>query len=242
MDECLIQQYPELEERHFWWASRRELVTRLVGDLKQPAILDVGCGSGFLARQLSASGATVTGVDVASHPQWDNGGSGVFLEGDYLELAPDLGVFDAVLALDVVEHVDNESQFVACLGENVRPGGRVIVTVPAYEWLWSSHDDLNQHFRRYTRSRLRGALTAGGFDVLRCGYIFFGLVVPKIVEKGVRMVRDTRKVALPPPLLNRAAHTYFRLEHGLAMRRRHFLPAGTSVIAVCQRLDRSTLS
>lgn len=236
MDECLIQQYPELEERHFWWASRRELVSRLVSDLDRPAILDVGCGSGLLARQLSDSGATVTGVDVASHPQWDNGGSGVFLEGDYLELAPDLGVFDIVLALDVAEHVGDESQFVASLTENVRPGGRVIVTVPAYEWLWSPHDDLNQHFRRYTRSRLRKALTAGGLDVLRCGYIFFGLIVPKIVEKGMKVVRKSETVALPPPLLNRAAHAYFRLEHRIAMRRRHFLPAGTSVIAVCRPL------
>lgn len=238
MDECLIQQYPELESRHFWWVSRRELVSGLIRNLDRGHggdVLDVGCGSGALARELAASGATVTGVDVVSHPQWSGHGSGVFREGDYLELAPELGAFDTVLALDVAEHVADEARFVARLRENVRPGGHVIVTVPAYSWLWSRHDDLNRHFRRYTKSRLRSSLTAGGLDVMRCGYAFFGLIMPKIVMKSLQRFRGSETVALPRPSLNRAALAYFRFEHRLAMQRRDFLPAGTSVIAVCHR-------
>lgn len=238
MDECLIRQYPELESRHFWWASRRELVIDLIGGLRRghgTSVLDVGCGSGFLARELATSGATVMGVDTVSHPQWDSSGAGVFREGDYLELAPELGVFDTVLALDVTEHVGDEGQFVSRLTGNVRPGGHVIVTVPAYDWLWSRHDDINQHFRRYTRSRLVGILTAGGLEVMRCGYIFFGLIGPKILEKGLLALHDSETVSVPPPWLNGTALAYFRLEHRFAVRRRDFLPAGTSVVAVCRR-------
>ena len=238
MDESLIQQYPELESRHFWWASRRELVIDLIGGIRPvhgTSVLDVGCGSGFLARELVSSGATVMGVDTVGHPQWGSAGPAVFCEGDYLELAPELGMFDTVLALDVTEHVADEGEFVSRLTGNVRPGGHVIVTVPAYDWLWSRHDDINQHFRRYTRSRLVKILTAGGLEMMRCGYIFFGLVGPKILEKGLLALRDSETVSVPPQLLNRAALAYFRLEHRLAERRRDFLPAGTSVIAVCRR-------
>lgn len=238
MDECLIQQYPELESEHFWWVSRREFVSSLMGNLGETRgsdVLDVGCGSGVLASELAASGATVTGVDVASHPEWSNRGSVVFREGDYFDLASELGVFDTVLALDVIEHIEDETLFVASLKENVRPGGYAIVTVPAYSWLWSRHDDINQHFRRYTKSRLRRVLTAGGLEVERCGYIFLGLILPKVVSKGLEGMRDSEVVALPPPSLNRAALAYFRYEHRLAGLMRDFLPSGTSVVAVCHR-------
>lgn len=237
MDECLVRQYPELESRHFWWVSRREFVSGLMGALgdTRGRVLDVGCGSGVLASELAASGATVTGVDVASHPEWTKHGSVVFREGDYFDLASELGAFDTVLALDVTEHIEDDIGFATRLKESVTPGGHVIVTVPAYRWLWSRHDEINRHFRRYTKSRLREVLSAGGLDVTRCGYIFFGLILPKILSKGLEWVRDREAVVVPSQSLNRIALAYFRFEHRLAGTRRDFLPAGTSVVAVCRR-------
>jgi len=239
MDECLLQQYPEIERDHFWWVSRRELVRRLIGEAglgTGPSVLDVGCGSGVLARELSTAGAAVSAVDVASHPDWGTGDrSPQFLEGDYLELAESLGTFDCLLALDVMEHIEDEGAFAGSLRKNLRPGGLAIVTVPAYQWMWSGHDDINQHFRRYTKRRLLTALEGGDLEVTRCGYIFFGLIVPKIVSKGTERLRDDDGVGVPSAPLNRGALTYFRWEHRLANRFRNFLPAGTSVIAVCRR-------
>lgn len=239
MDECLLQQYPEIEKSHFWWVSRRTLIRRLLEDEglgESPTVLDVGCGSGMLARELTAAGARMSGVDVASHPDWKGDGAAPrFQEGDYLSLAPTLGTFDALLALDVMEHIENERAFAAALTTNVRPGGLVIVTVPAYQWMWSGHDEINQHFRRYTRKRLQAALERGGLDVKRCGYIFFGLIGPKILAKGGEKFRDSDGVAMPSGYLNGTALAYFRWEHRLAARFQDFLPAGTSVIAVCRR-------
>ncbi len=239
MDECLIHQYPALEREHFWWVSRRELVTRLLGDtLASMSVLDVGCGSGALARELGQVGATVTSVDVASHAEWltDEPGGPVFIEGDYLELSPTLGHFHHVLALDVMEHVEDDVAMAAALRANTKPGGSVIVTVPAYSWLWSEHDEINRHHRRYDRTRLSDALQQGGLDVERCGYLFLGLVAPKLILKGVeRLRRDPMTIRPPAGAVNGAALAYFRREHRVAMTQRNFLPAGTSVIAVCRR-------
>jgi 2-polyprenyl-3-methyl-5-hydroxy-6-metoxy-1,4-benzoquinol methylase len=236
MDESLVREYPALEAGHFWFVTRREFVRSLIGEHVEeiPKIIDVGCGSGVLAKELVTAGADVTGVDVVSHPDWEDVG-GSFHEGDYLEMAPGLGEFDCVLALDVIEHVEEESAFASSLRDNVRPGGAAIVTVPAYQWLWSGHDEINHHYRRYTSSRLIETLSAAGLTVTRCGYIFMGLVGPKLGAKALERYRKSDSVAVPSEPLNMAATGYFRWEHAVAKRRRNFLPAGTSVVAVCKR-------
>jgi 2-polyprenyl-3-methyl-5-hydroxy-6-metoxy-1,4-benzoquinol methylase len=91
------------------------------------------------------------------------------ISGDYLELGPGLGEFDLVMALDVVEHFENEGQILKALVSNTRPGGKILVTVPAYQWLWSTHDVQNDHHRRYTRRQLTQALQTSGAEVDHVG-------------------------------------------------------------------------
>ena len=245
MDESFVTKYPDLERAHFWWATRRNLIQDLVSQIGDPGamhILDVGCGSGTTAHALAEMGASVTGVDLEMHDTESAMDNVSLVRGDYLEVSPSLGKFDVVMALDVIEHFPDEAKVAAALASNLRPGGRLLVTVPAYRFLWSSHDEVNHHYRRYTASRLRNVLEWAGLRVERVGYLFMILVIPKIlltlVEKLSRRqgLAGTTVASWP----NRVAALYFGFETRIASRLSGFLPFGTSVIAVARRPD-STL-
>lgn len=237
MDEALVARYPQLERKHFWWATRRfivrELVARSFGAVP-PSILDVGCGSGLTGEMFSSLGASVVGVDMEAHRESMRID---FVKGDYLSLSHQLGTFDAVLALDAIEHFEDEAQVVNAIASNLRPGGRLVVTVPAYGFLWSSHDETNLHYRRYTRRSLARALSAAGLGIDRIGYVFMALALPK----GVLTIleRITRKEVPTGTgvdgLANSLASRYFGAESRLALRRANFLPFGTSVVAVARK-------
>lgn len=239
MDETLVAEYPNLEREHFWWATRRGLVRNLVTELSgdvRPRVLDVGCGSGMTASALADVGASVVGVDLTTHAAAKSSDVQL-IEGDFLALSESLGEFDIVLALDSIEHFENEAEVVECLVQNISPGGWLIVTVPAFQALWSSHDETNMHYRRYTADRLSSALRRGGLDVERVGYLFMLLMLPKWFLatweriRGLSAPTGTAVSGWP----NKIASELFGLETRCATRRRNFLPFGTSVVAVARR-------
>lgn len=236
MDESLVARYPDLEREHFWWATRRMMVAELVADVfgdTPPTVLDVGCGSGLTGEMLATLGAAVVGLDVQRHRDTM---AIDFIEGDYLALCDQLGTFDVVLALDAIEHFENESEIISALASNLGPGGRLVVTVPAYRFLWSSHDEMNLHYRRYTKRSLARALAEAGLNVQRIGYVFMGLTLPKAILTALEEV--TRKEAPTGTgvngFANRLASRYFSAETRLALKSSDFLPFGTSVVAVAQ--------
>ena len=242
MDESLVAQYPNLERDHFWWATRRRLVRDLVANLggrESRSVLDVGCGSGMTSAALAADGASVTGVDLEIHgdpARWE----GVQLvAGDYLSLASELGRHDVVVALDAVEHFQDEAGVVKRLAENLVPGGHLIVTVPAYRMLWSSHDETNRHYRRYTKKQLRQALENADLEVERIGYLFMSLFLPKLTLSLLERFRGSEAATGTDVAgwANRVAARYFAYETALGQRFKGFWPLGTSVVAVARRPD-----
>lgn len=244
MDESLVVEYPDLEQSHFWWVTRRLLVAKLVESLDLPArhrVLDVGCGAAVTARMLEGMGAEVVGIDSSPVFAATEGANKIsqFVVGDYIELSPTLGQFNLTMALDSVEHFSDERAVLSAIAQNTLPGGVVIVTVPAYRWLWSSHDEENEHYRRYTRKRLRQALEQSGLNVERTGYVFASLVPPKALLAGLEKIVDQRMSTGTeiPRLSNCLARTYFGWEAELALRLKGFLPFGTSVVALARRSD-----
>lgn len=237
MDETLVARYPELERDHFWWATRRVMIRDLVTGVaagRPPRILDVGCGSGLTGEMLASLPASVVGIDVQRFSETmpiD------FVEGDYLSLSETLGTFDVVLALDAIEHFDSETDVVSALASNLRPGGHLLATVPAYRLLWSSHDEVNLHYRRYTKRSLAGALAEAGLSVRRIGYVFMGLTIPKAILTALEKVtgKEAPTGTGVNGLANQLASRYFRAETRLALKRLNFLPVGTSVVAVAQK-------
>ncbi len=241
MDESLVTQYPQVESDHFWWSARREFAVELIAQSvsADASILDVGCGSGMTAKSLADAGADVVGVDIGPLPPVVEGGarSPTFVCGDYLTLSSSLGEFDLVMAMDSVEHLENEGRAFEALVHNTKPGGFVLVTVPAYQWLWSSHDERNQHFRRYTRGRLAADMSLAGLLPQRTGYWFGALVVPKaMIAVGERLLdRELGSGLAIGSALNALGNSYFRAETRLALLRRDFLPFGTSVVCLARK-------
>jgi len=235
------------EERHWWFRARRRILAEALrqavpgGETARPGrtIADVGCGTGGMVALLSGFG-TVTGVDEApeareycarrgldrilSPEEWEHSGES----------------YDLITAFDVVEHVEDDVAFLRRLTGHLKPGGRLLVTVPAYPFLWSFFDEMNHHQRRYTRGSLGRSLDAAGIRVERLTY-FNCFLLPAVVA-GRMVEKMLRSESRDPAARQRALERWFRVGslngilEGIFAAERHWLahrdfPAGSSVLA-----------
>src|SRR5262245_61971007 len=154
-------------------------------------LLDLGCGTGGVLPHLAPYGEAI-GLDPAPEAaKYCRQREVPMVVGSGLELPFADGSFDAVLALDVIEHVADDVALLREARRVLRPGGVLLVTVPALPWLWSSHDDVNHHFRRYTLTTLQQSLGRGGFRRERVSYYNATLLPLAIARKFIqRLARD----------------------------------------------------
>jgi SAM-dependent methyltransferase len=233
----------ELEDAHWWHVRKRAICLDLLrrwAPAPHPDILDLGCGTGKNVEAFGALG-TVWGVDSAAEAVRFCAARGltrVRQEPAEATGFPD-AAFDAVTLLDVLEHTDAG----AVLREAhrlLRPGGVVVVTVPAYRWMWSRWDEAVHHRRRYGRAELRRALEAGGFRVLKLSHLHALLVAPVWL---VRRIKSRRFPAagypsdfrLSPPLVNRTLLALSGVEARLM--HRVSIPFGLSLVAAARKED-----
>jgi SAM-dependent methyltransferase len=162
---------PSIAQPDYWWyRARAELLRAAIGrHLGRPAsVLDVGSADGPSVGWLSTAARRVA-LDI------DPRG---LAPGDVCASAMQLpfadATFDVVAAFDVVEHCEPEATVLSELARVLTPGGRLLVSVPAYQWAWTEFDVQNRHHRRYTRRRLVAAVEACGLDVVRATYLFAG--------------------------------------------------------------------
>jgi SAM-dependent methyltransferase len=169
-----IQRLAEFEEWYWWHRARQAIVRGVLRRYVTPnanRILDVGCGAGATSLVLNEFGE-VLGVDagaLATKAARDRGLQVANM--DATRLAARDGMFDVAVALDVLEHLDNDLGAARELLRVLRPGGLLLVTVPAYQSLWSSHDVALGHRRRYRRSAVRRLFAAAGFESITCSYV-----------------------------------------------------------------------
>jgi SAM-dependent methyltransferase len=240
MDRDYELQTHRAEDRHWWYRGRRSVIERVIADLKLPArarILDAGCGSGRnmieLARHGTVSGVELSGasVDVARAR-----GVGEVIAGSVLDMPFDGDSFDLSVCLDVIEHLDDDVGALRELRRVLAPGGSLLVTVPAYQWLWSGHDEVNHHRRRYTRRSLQRVAEQAGWEQVRTTY-FNSLLLPLAILLRVldRFSRKTTESSLdlwvPPQPLNWLLERPLALEAALIGRGGR-IPAGLSLLAV----------
>jgi SAM-dependent methyltransferase len=232
------------DEHHWWYAGRRRVLHAALGRLELPpgaCVLDAGCGSGRTMDELRGYG-TVHGFDLnplgVSHAR-GRGHPDVQVARVEEIPYPD-GFFDLVTCLDVIEHTPDDVRSLRELLRVVRPGGRLVATVPAYQLLWSSHDVANQHYRRYRRSQLRRAGAEAGWEPGAWTYFNSLLFAPgALVRVGERLRRPHKRrgrpnVALTPRALDGILEWPMRVEAGL-IRRGARLPVGMSLLMVFQR-------
>ena len=186
-----------VEQSHWWYTGRRKILESFLEDIcshitdRRPRILDVGCGTGANLLMLSKYG-DAEGVDVSEDALAfcrERGLKNVKL-GAAEKLPYEDGTFDLVTALDVVEHLDDDLGGLREMRRVLRPGGRVLLFVPTFMFLWGLQDDVSNHRRRYRLPELRRVLEQAGFEIERTTYANITFFLPILLAR--KLMRVTR--------------------------------------------------
>lgn len=186
MKEDYAESYGQLEDRHWWFRGRRTILRDLLGRLtwsEAPAVLEIGAGSGANLASVFPAGARLRGVEPFEHnASVARKRTGLRIDVATAEQLPaDIaaGSLDAIAMFDVLEHTEDDRLVLREVAGRLKPGGRLLLTVPAYMWLWGRQDVVSHHYRRYTRPELAARLRECGFTVRRATYfnsLFFPLI------------------------------------------------------------------
>lgn len=244
MDDYLLAQHSRLESKHWWFIGRRAIVGEVLAQRLEPGtnrrILDLGCGAGSMVPLLARFG-TVEALDTSDEAvAWcrERFPDATFEVGRIPDALPPAESLDVVCAFDVIEHLADDVASIAGIREALVPGGTFVCTVPAYQWMWGPHDELNHHYRRYTRPRLVSTLEAGGLEVDWASYYNAALLpAVAVVRVGRRLLTRDRPPASDldlrvGPLNGLLARLLSGERHLL---RRFRLPFGVSIAAVAHR-------
>ena len=231
----------DVDEHHWWYRGRRRIIRAELDRLPLPPaaqVLDAGCGSGRTLEELTDYGH-VSGIELSPDAAETARNRGAFEVriGRLEELPWDAATFDLTTCLDVIEHTPDDRVTLRELRRVTKPGGWLLVTVPAYQALWSQHDEANHHYRRYGRVMLRAAGVQSGWRVERMTSFNSLLLAPAAaVRLARRRMRPTNgdykpELQLPPAWLNGVLERPLQMEAGWLARGRT-LPAGLSLLAV----------
>ncbi len=189
MEATVYEQFAELEENHFWFRGRRriffELIGQHLGEGENLEILEIGCGAGGMLGPLGKYGR-VTGMDISQdYIQFCRSrGYERVLTGSGYELPFADDSFDLVALFDVIEHIPDDERVLSEVRRVLKPGGRIFLSVPAYQFLYSQNDRVAHHCRRYTARRLRKVMRAAGLKPRKVSYFntfLFPLILPAIL-------------------------------------------------------------
>jgi SAM-dependent methyltransferase len=243
METEFYPQYSALEGRHWWFVGRRRILLQTIArwtTVRDGAVLDFGCGTGGMLSHLERFG-DVSAVDgdeqaVAFCDRRGRAEVQHLPAGHPLPFAE--ASFDLVTSFDVLEHIEDDLAALRDLARVLRPGGRLVVAVPAFALLWGDQDVISHHFRRYRWPQLRGRLRAAGLEPLHHSYFNVLLFIPiAMIRLGRRLLRapraDRTDFRVGPPALNGLLSRLFAAEAPLVARRS--LPFGVSLLAVAER-------
>ncbi len=239
----------QVEDRHWWFRARRAICRHVLDRANIPGganILDAGSGTGGNLGMLSQYG-NVFAMEMDGHARaLASSRSIVRVEEGVLPhsipFAPQQ--FDLAVMCDVLEHVDEDYQTLVALGKRLNAGGRLLITVPAFQFLWSRHDTLHHHKRRYRLGQLKALLERAGYRVTFASYINFWLfpliAMVRLLDRlsGSRAddtkTEENAELTLPPAPVNSFLEKVFSSERLLLGRIR--LPFGVSILLLAQKI------
>ncbi len=244
MERAVYQELAHLDESDWWWfVGRRAIIERtlrrhLVPSAAPRRILDAGCGSGGNLPMLEQFGV-VTGVEpgpIAVEAARRRCPRARVLEGGIPEGLPTGEQFELIGLFDVLEHIERPVEALRSVRGALAPGGQLIVTVPAFPFLWSKHDEANHHFRRYTLRSLTGELSAAGFQVAFHTHYNIALFPPiaavRLLRKLLPGEESDNEGSLNSGLANTILTRTFSAEGHLVSRVR--FPFGVSLLVIAR--------
>jgi ubiquinone/menaquinone biosynthesis C-methylase UbiE len=251
-----------LETDYWWFSGRRAIIASLLGTLPCRAschLLDIGCGTGAnlpMLRRFAGKDGRVTAVDFSplalqfarDHLSDEKDAARLsMLQGDALHLPFEDASFDVVTMLDVLEHLCDDGRALSEVHRVLKPGGALVLSVPAYQKLWSAHDEALHHFRRYEYWTLKKVLQDGGFEIPLqsfamslmppIAWLWRKLILPFQPKRPKDAKRHSEGAVLPsvPPFFNRMLVCYLAIEGKIITRRR--VRFGTSLVAVARKVS-----
>ena len=241
MERVIFERMAEQDQHHWWFVARRrilgDVIRRVVKPRKGARVLEIGCGTGHNLGMLGEFGK----LEACELDAIARGMASDRLGRPVLEARlPDLSMFktgsyDLIALLDVLEHVPDDVGSLKAIRKLLKPGGALLLTVPANKWMWSAHDVAHHHFRRYTKSELTRLLSAAGYEVQLHSH-FNSLLFPAVAAaRIVGKLRGSESAddEMPGPTVNGILERVFGLEASLIGRIP--MPFGVSLIAVVRR-------
>ena len=240
MDRAVFERMAALEEKHWWFAARRNIIQAILSRCATlpdaPRILEAGCGTGGNLDLLGGFGTVdAFEFDVAAR-ETAISKSGLAVE--YGALPNDIPFasrsYDAICLFDVLEHIEDDVGSLASLRARLTDGGCIVLTVPAFPALWSRHDERHHHFRRYTSKSLAVVAHSASLRVVQDGYFNTALLPLAVAARTVNglLKREVADEAMPGPLVNKGLYSVFSAERHLIGRAR--MPLGLSLFAILQ--------
>ena len=238
-----FEQMLETQDRHWWFRGKRRILGKIIEKMVfsgSPCdILEVGCGTGSNLPMLVRFG-NVTALELDDYAREHIPPiQGVSIAKGWL---PD-GLeavrgkqFDLICLFDVLEHIERDGEALAALGEHMRSGGKLLLTVPAYQWMFGTHDRILGHYRRYTRTRLQNLCIRQGYEIFYAGYInslLFPLMAAARVFDRFRGCHASTGTKVPPLGVNSFLFALFSIETFWVPYLS--IPFGGSVVLLCGR-------
>ncbi len=238
MERAVYEAMAEHDERHWWYRARREVVAALIERVVQPPkgarLLEIGCGTGHNLAMLGSFGEVdALEVDGIARGMAEERLGRSVLSAPLPELAglPD-DQYDLVAALDVIEHIPDDKAALKGVARVLKPGGKLVMTVPAHQWMWSAHDVVNHHQRRYSKAGLKTLIDGSPLRLDSIGYLNSLLFPVAIAQRLASKISGKDDASLAPPAkpINQALERVFAAERRVIGRVP--LPPGLSLFAV----------